>query len=363
MYNRQVKKFALLLLGVIILIVGVQFFISRKEPDILKKIQPKTSSQYTHQGPVLSSQQSLFVPYWTVSHNEKIDGNYDALIYFGITPDTSGIDTTDSGYANIATFLTAAGNQKKILAVTMVDKEFNSSVLRDPSLQQKIINQSIEIAEKNGFDGILLDYESSALAFDTVVNRISTFSNTFYKNAHAKNLSYDVALYGDTFFRSRPYNVKDIAQHSDRIFIMAYDFHKSNGDPGPNFPLYGKNTYGYDFTSLMTDFTREVRPDKLTVVFGMFGYDWQVNSKGESEDAGISVSDNNAQKRFLSECNFTQCVVTRDPISTETKVTYRDSDKQLHEVWFEDKNSVQKKEQYLHNLGVYSTSFWAYSFF
>jgi spore germination protein YaaH len=245
----------------------------------------------------------------------------------------------------------------------MVDKTFNSSVLRTPSLQQKIIQQSIEIAKENGFDGILLDYESSALAFDTVIKRISTFSDDFYKSAHAQHLSYDVALYGDTFFRSRPYNVKDIAQHSDRIFIMAYDFHKANGSPGPNFPLNGKSTYGYDFTSLMTDFTEEVRPDKLTVVFGMFGYDWQVNSKGEAEDTGVSISDNNAQKRFLSNCELSQCVVTRDPDSDETKVTYHDEDGNLHEVWFEDQRSVAKKKQYLQSIGVSSTSYWAYSFF
>jgi spore germination protein len=144
---------------------------------------------------------------------------------------------------------------------------------------------------------------------------------------------------------------------------MAYDFHKSNGSPGPNFPLHGKNTYGYDFTSLMTDFTNEVRPDKLSVVFGMFGYDWQVNSKGEAEDTGVSVSDNNAQKRFISHCDFSQCAVVRDPVSEEIKVTYRDEDGDLHEVWFEDESSIAKKKEYLKSIGVSSTSYWAYSFF
>ena len=356
------KKFAFVLLSAIIFLAAGKFFISGKPSTILKKIEP-TAQKYQNQGPVLQAQQSIFVPYWTLVRNEKIDGDYDSLIYFGVTPNDTGIDTEDDGYNNISLFLSAAESQQKILAITMIDKEFNSGVLRNPSLQQKIIQQSIEIAKEKGFDGVLLDYESSALAFDTVVNRISTFSNNFYKSAHAQHLSYDVALYGDTFFRSRPYNVKDIAQHSDRIFIMAYDFHKANGSPGPNFPLNGKNTYGYDFTSLITDFTDEVRPDKLSVVFGMFGYDWQVNSKGEAEDTGVSVSDNNAQKRFISHCDFSRCKVTHDSVSAETKVIYRDSDNQAHEVWFENQNSVAKKKQYLQSLGISSVSYWAYSYF
>lgn len=356
------KKFAFTLLVAIILLAAGKFFISGEQNDIFKKIEP-TTPQYANQGPILKAQQSIFVPYWTLTRNEKVEGHYDSLIYFGITPNRSGIDTTDAGYTAIPLFLSVAANQQKILAVMMIDKEFNSSVLRDPSLQQKIIQQTIMIAKENGFDGILLDYESSALAFDTVVNRIGTFSDTFYKSAHNKNLSYDVALYGDTFFRSRPYNVEDIAQHSDRIFIMAYDFHKANGDPGPNFPLNGKNIYGYDFTSLMTDFIHNVRPDKLSVVFGMFGYDWQINSKGEAESTGVSISDNNAQKRFLSHCDFSHCIVTHDAISEETKVTYQDQDGNSHEVWFEDQQSVAKKKQYLQSIGVSSISYWAYSFF
>jgi spore germination protein YaaH len=56
-------------------------------------------------------------------------------------------------------------------------------------------------------------------------------------------------------------------------------------------------------------------------------------------------------------------LITRDPKSAETKITYTDADKKQHVVWFEDMESVAAKEAYLKTRGISKVSFWAYSYF
>src|SRR5438874_2342881 len=86
---------------------------------------------------------TLFVPYWAISKKNIDDSGYSQLVYFGITVDDKGIDTKEPGYAVIDNFLNATSSQKKhLLAVRMIDSSINTQVLRDTSLQHKIIMQS-----------------------------------------------------------------------------------------------------------------------------------------------------------------------------------------------------------------------------
>lgn len=350
------KKWALLTF-----IVLMAFFVFARKSQVVNKSPSAKSNTFASQGPTQNKQDSVFVPYWTMDGGE-IQGNYDTLIYFGLAVNENGIERMGPGFSDIAKFINKAGNRKKTLVIAMTDSSLNGQILRSDLVKQRIIQDSISIAKANGFDAVMLDLESSSIAFDSVVERINNFSDEFFNAAHSQHLSYDVALFGDTYFRARPYNVKDIALHSDRIYVMAYDFHKSRGNPGPNFPLNGKSIYGYDFKSMVDDFKSDVRPDKLVIVFGMFGYDWPVDSKGEATASGISISYNLAKQNLLSNCKYNLCRYKRDDVSSEMMVSY-EKDGQKHIVWFDDPASVKDKIDYLKNEGISSDSYWAYSYF
>ena len=144
---------------------------------------------------------------------------------------------------------------------------------------------------------------------------------------------------------------------------MAYDFHKAGGDPGPNFPLNGRQKYGYDFKNMIDDFERDVPKDKLSVVFGLFGYDWSVDEKMKSKDIAESLSLNNIKTKFIDNCSYKNCTTTRDKESSESNITYKDENNITHDVWYEDNVSVIEKQKYLLEKGIGSIGFWAYSFF
>jgi spore germination protein YaaH len=304
---------------------------------------------------------SLFVPYWSV--NKTLDASsYNQIIYFGITPTTAGINTKDAGFLRLKTFVLQTTGSSTLLTLRMLDNTINSAVLKDPVKQEKIIKETITIAKEHGFDGVVLDLELSALPFESIIQQINGFTKTFAQTAGQENLSFSMAIYGDTFYRIRPFEVKTLAQHADQIMIMAYDMHKANGNPGPNFPLAGKNKYGYDYATLTDNFLAAVPADKLTVIFGLYGYDWQVDEKNISQSVGKPKSLLEVNQ-LVANCTSLQCQVFRDSLSGETRVTYTDEEQKKHTVWYEDMESVRKKQAYLKSRGITSYSLWAHSYF
>lgn len=307
---------------------------------------------------------TLFVPYWTISKEKIDDSGYDQLVYFGITVNKEGIDIKEQGDTTIDQFLALTNPQKKrLLAVRMINSDINTQILHDATLQQSIITQAIKIAKQKGFDGIVLDFEISAIGFVNVTNEISNFETQFAKSVKQQHLQFFATLYGDTFYRVRPFDVKSIASASDGIMIMAYDFHKANGEPGPNFQLHDVLGDGYDFTTMTYDFLEQVAPTKITVIFGLFGYDWTIDAKGDSTHQAVSLSENQIKQKFLGICLYTDCRIELDTTSAETNVLYTDSEGNSHHVWFDDMNSVAKKLDYLQSKGIYSIAYWAYSYF
>lgn len=306
---------------------------------------------------------SLFVPYWSLGRTQyPLD--YDRYYYFGITTTAEGLDTTESGYKNIRNFINLVPlGKEKYVVVRMTDSSINSSVLRSQSAQEHITQDSLTVVNQYGFDGVVLDFEINALAFDSVIKQINTFIDGFAQKAHGQNIPFYITLYGDNYYRLRPYDVKTLAAKVDGVLIMTYDLHKTSGDPGPNFPLAGKEQYGYDLDKLVQDFSKDIPKNKTTIVLGLFGYDWTVDSKNKSVDTAKAVTLNEANKRFIKNCLLKNCKVTQDNASKETKVTYVDESNQNHIVWFETMDSLMAKKEYLKSRGINSVSLWAYSYF
>lgn len=356
------KHLVAVLLGLVSLI-GIYFFIQySSQPQSFTVSTPSVAPSPSRVIVQNAKQSMLFVPYWGLG-SKDLPGNYDQLIYFGIQPSSTGINTQEIGYTDLALFTRRApSGSKKLLTIRMIDPEINSKLLKDKALQQTVISQVLQTAKQYGFTGIVLDFEYNALAFDSVIASITTLSTDLAKATHAQHMTFYQAVYGDTFYRLRPYDVGKLAKNADGIIVMAYDFHKANGDAGPNFPLSGKDTQGYDFKAMIDDFSQKISAQKIIVAFGLYGYDWELDGKGHSIAAATPLSLVQIQQKFLNICAFTSCKVIRDNISSETKITYTDG-QEKHEVWFEDMQSVAQKSAYLHTQGINATALWAYSYF
>jgi spore germination protein len=307
---------------------------------------------------------SIFVPYWALSDAELDKDTYREFFYFGITPQVTGLNKKEAGFANLEKFNKAVpdGSRKK-LVLRMLDGENTFPILKDPVKQKRLMKETIAAAKEEEFDGIVLDLEIAAVPFESLVAQITQFTRLFYEETKNNNLTFTLMFYGDTFYRIRPFDVKELSKNADEFLIMSYDFHKSRGNPGPNFPLRGKEVYGYDMTRMADDFLRYLPPERTGVVFGLYGYDWVVDEKGTAVGTGEAKSYQKIKQDFLGKCKYKECDIKRKNDSRETEIRYTDNEGRKHVVWFDDMESIKAKEEYLRGRGIGTFSYWAYSYF
>ena len=364
LYNQIMKIKWLILLGIILgVVVAFQFHGSKKKTITSKKIEKPTPTPEPSAIPL--RMKSIFVPYWSDIDETSDFSNYDRIIYFGLNVGKDGVNTNDPGYLKMEHFESAVKDkpQKKWLALRMTDTNTNLDIMNAVGSWDQIASDAATIASEHSFDGVVLDLEMGALSSEGLKKRMVDFVSKIHDRLQSEKKQLALTIYGDTFYRKRPYDLEALSKNSEEIMVMAYDFHKSYGESGPNFPLGGRETYGYDFGLLVRDFLLFVPQNKLTVIFGMYGYDWIVDEKKRPIKPATSVTLHEVKKKFLDDCESKNCIVRRDEKAYESEVNYIDPDYNYHIVWFEDQVSVDKKSHLMRQKGIDSIAYWAYGYF
>lgn len=322
-----------------------------KQKNSAEKTTPKKSTA----GEITTS---IFVPYWSMEEDNINLSDYSRSIYFGVAVSEDGVDKNEQGFLKLSRYSEVAVSGENLLTVRMTNFDVNQKVLADKIAQSKIIDDSINIARDNNFSGIVLDLEVFSLFNDKMPILINNFVSDFSRASKRNNLYFAVAIYGDVFYRHRPYDLKSISASVDEIMVMTYDFSKIHGEPGPNFPLGGHEKYGYDMKRMLKDFLEVAPVEKLSVIFGMYGYDWTVDTKGRPLKPAQALTNIQIREKYIDNCDKNGCRINEDQPSAETNII-----KDNHILWFEDQKSVEKKQKYLESQGIGSFAYWALGYF
>ncbi len=357
--------FVIIFISVVAIAGNVVLSQFRQKIDRALSVQPaaSTPSPTPLPTPTETKETFLFVPYWAVSNDSLQNLPYKNLVYFGIAANKNGLLLQEEGYHRLNTFIESAGSKRKLLTIRMINSAENFEVLKDKKSQEKIIREAIVLAKKENFQGIVLNLELSALPFDSLIEQITFFNREFFLESKKEKLSYFVTAYGDSYYRVRPFNMSALSKDSDGIFIMTYDLHKAKGNPGPNFPLKGKEEFGYDIERMLENFSSSVDAKKITIVLGLYGYDWEVDEKENAVSMGKPLSLREARITLIDNCSYKVCTWERDILTAELQIKYETLDNKKHIVWLEDKESVKRKEEFLNSRGITSFAYWAYSYF
>lgn len=241
-----------------------------------------------------------FAPYWNFDKLDNIDfDTLTTLAYFDVKVDAQGnLIKDDPGYNTFlsrqATDLFKKAHRsgtRVVLTLTQMDPWAIEAIMDNPEAQQNLINQAVDLVAKRGIDGINVDFEYGSDPGQAYRDKFSNFVADLTREMHNRVTSsrVTVAVYASAVKDPKIYDIKVLAQNSDGIFMMAYDFAVADSDTAmPTSPLYGhkEGKYWYDVSTAVSDFLTYMPSQKLILGIPWYGYNYPVAKPGvKSETA------------------------------------------------------------------------------
>lgn len=237
-----------------------------------------------------------WAPYWTLEHTLPVtDVRFGDLrevspFWYSVGPELDIVTDEFAPAEETATFIDRVRDASTELVPSIRDElpaGDMATVLADDELRSRHIDELLAFAEDNDVDGLDLDYEQFAFADGrdtwaaTRPNWVA-FTEELAAELHARDLTLTVSIppiYDpDATGGDRGFWVYDhgaIAEHVDRIRIMAYDY--STSDAGPIAPVWWVQQ-SIDGVSAAVP---EEFHDKLVLGVPTYGTNWVVRETGD----------------------------------------------------------------------------------
>lgn len=271
-----------------------------------------------------------FAPYWTFEKMDNIDfDTLTTLAYFDVEVSGTGdLVREGPGYKTFkskkATELfkkAHAHGTRVVLTITQMQRYPILALLDNPDAQDNAIRQIVDEVEGRGIDGVNVDLEYSGNPGSVYRDKFSNFVEKLTAEMHDRNPNsrVTVSVYAGSVKEPKLYDVGRLAQVSDGIFMMAYDFASSNSDVAmPTAPLYGhkEGKYWYDVSTAVEDFLAYMPADKLILGVPWYGMNYPVTEprplaatlqgwgwRGVNQPYGMVEENINSQSSEIS--NFT----------------------------------------------------------
>ncbi|WP_419825432.1 glycosyltransferase [Sphingomonas sp.] len=209
-----------------------------------------------------------------------------------------------------------------------------AALLRDPRARAKLLD---------GLEPTLKAYGAGGVAFD--FEELPTASQRDYQHfiaeAHARYAPRGLLVTLAVPVGDDDWNLRAYARSADRLFVMDYDEHYPEGQPGPIA------SQGW-FVDRMREAVRQIGPKKAIVAIAGYGYDWPKGKTGAAvsvEEAWLAAHDSGVAPRF-------------DTVSGNTMFDYVGDDGLPHTVWLTDAASGWNQLRAVDASGASGVALW-----
>ncbi len=228
------------------------------------------------------------------------------------------------------------------------DPEVTNNILNNPSVQDRVIDNTLNIMKTKGFCGINIYAENityeNLISFAEYLRRASEiFHSEGYKilititpiaNIEAPNVSFEKINY-----------VK-LTESVDGVIFSSYDWALSYSYPNSIFPV--------NVLRELLDYAVSIIPSEK-ILFGIttLGYDWELPYvPGVSEAAAISY---NRAVEIAADSGIT---IQFNEEAQSPYFFYTDSNGSLHLVWFKDARSFNTRAGLVDEYDLQGLSIW-----
>lgn len=232
-----------------------------------------------------------FAPHWTINKLDNVDfGVLTTLAYFGIEVDSAGNFEEDAGFevfkSKKATALFDKAHKngtRVVLTLTQMKNPKIKGLMDNLTSQKKLIKNTVELVKDRGIDGVNVDFEYVGNPGENYRKKFTKFVDDLTREMHQKipNSKVTVSVYASAVKDPKIYEIRQLADVSDGIFMMAYDFATKTSDHAiPTSPLYGhkEGKYWYDISTAVDDFLTQMPAEKLILGLPWYGYNYPVAS-------------------------------------------------------------------------------------
>ncbi len=327
-----------------------------------------------------------WLPYWTTSaslasYTRNADLFTDVSPFWhdtevGGSPGSVAIIDHAIGQSKASAMATLRAAGKKVVP-SVTDGTpggWMAAVLANPSTRTAHVEQLVALAQRNGYDGLDLDYEKFAFtdARGTWTNtkpNWSAFVTELATRFHQSGLILTAALPTSDYW---VYDFPTMGRVLDRVRIMTYDYSWST--PGPVSPIWW-------FEAQTKAMLAMIPGQKLMMGVPTYGRDWV----RRNPDNSYAITDAQGRPTTTAACPASYSVATRAPDAVnnsaifnapgaevtrseaddETRVryvqTYTDGVKTCNisrEAWLSDAASAAHRLQVAVDLGAAGAAFW-----
>jgi spore germination protein YaaH len=224
-------------------------------------------------------------------------------------------------------------------------EEMVARIMNEPELREYWIATMVDYVERNGYDGMNLDFEKGR-AEDR--DRYTSFVAELAARLHARGKILSVAVSAKTrdvmnHPRSTFFDYPGLAQHADYVFVMAWGIHWATSAPG-----------ALDDIRWYSDVVNYVAgvPNSGRFVMGtaLYGFDWP-NGGGQANPA--EPYEYSAMQELIARVGATP---RRDEVTDNWTFSYRENGVD-HEVWYVDAATTRERMRLARDNGL-GVGFW-----
>lgn len=226
--------------------------------------------------------------------------------------------------------------------------EIATTILKSEVLQDRVLNQALQIMGEKGYRGLDFDFEYLGAANRERYVRFLQKARKLLK-PRGYYISAALAPKYRTDQRGVLYEGHDyqaIGQVVDFIFFMTYEWGYSGGSPMAVSPI--------NLMRKVMEYAISVVPkEKIMMGMPLYGYDWTLpyvrggkSAKSFSPQRAIELA-----LRYGVDIKY-------DKVSQTPWFRYTDEQGKQHEVWFEDARSIQAKFDLVKELGIRGFYYW-----
>lgn len=225
-----------------------------------------------------------------------------------------------------------------------LSSKVSNQLIKDQKAINNLINNLLSYFSSNNFCELCIDIEGvSYKNKKQFTDFISRLTSVFHQKGYTISIAIPAKSENNMDSTwSGAYDYKALGEIVDKIIIMAYDYHWVGGPPGPIAPIFWVQDV-IDYSII------EIPLNKIYLALGFYGYDWTLNN--DSKARGLVYN------QIMNIVKSNNVDIEWDPDSQTPYFKYNlHGDK--HEVWFENRASIEKKIKLLEEFNLKGVAFW-----